>query len=179
MKKISDRSRMTISNMITISRLALLPFIVYFLMTEQRITAFILILISFISDGLDGYVARKLNQESELGKSLDPLCDKISLAIILITLLLLNSMPLWGVIVIITRDFLILLGSFILLKTKSIIEPSNLLGKMTGFIFAVMVLAFTLNMWHLGMLFLYLSIPVMTGTFYQYARNYLKIMRGA
>jgi CDP-diacylglycerol--glycerol-3-phosphate 3-phosphatidyltransferase len=174
MKKYS----MTVSNIITISRLVLLPLIIYFLLTGQRLVAFIIMLVSLLSDGLDGYLARKLNQESRLGKFLDPLCDKIFLAAVLITFLYLGAVPLWAVILIVLRDFLILLGSFILLKSKAVVEPSNTVGKITGFIFGAMVLAFTIGWNFLGNVFLYLSIVVMSVAFVTYAVNYLKIMKG-
>jgi CDP-diacylglycerol--glycerol-3-phosphate 3-phosphatidyltransferase len=169
---------MTISNIITISRLALLPFIVYFLLTEQRVIAFVIMLISLLSDGLDGYLARKLNQESRLGKFLDPLCDKIFLATILITLLYVRAVPLWAVIIIVLRDFLILLGSYILLRSKAVVEPSNTIGKLTGFLFGAMILAFTIGWTMIGIIFMYLSIPVMTVAFISYTVNYLRIMKG-
>lgn len=172
------RYSMTISNIITVSRLALLPFIVYFLLSGQRVVAFVIMLVSLLSDGLDGYLARKLNQESRLGKFLDPLCDKIFLAVVLLTLLYLKAVPLWAVIVIVLRDFLILLGSFILLKTKAVVEPSNTFGKLTGFLFGAMILAYTIGWQLIGSIFMYLSITVMTVAFVSYIVNYLKIMKG-
>jgi CDP-diacylglycerol--glycerol-3-phosphate 3-phosphatidyltransferase len=174
-----QRKKLTISNFISISRIIALPFIVYFLVGEQRITAFIIMLISLLSDGIDGYVARKLHQETELGKSLDPLCDKISLAVIIITLFFIGSVPLWGVIIIIARDFLILLGSFFTIKQKSVILASNAWGKVAGFIFGVMICAFTLNLKQVGMVFLYLSIPAIAGSFIVYTSRYVRVMKGA
>jgi cardiolipin synthase len=175
MKKYS----LTISNIITISRLVLLPIIVYFILTGDRFTAFIIMLISLLSDGLDGYLARKLHQESKLGRFLDPLCDKIFLAVVLGTLLYVGAIPLWIVVVIVLRDFLILLGSYFLLKIKSVIEPSNTLGKITGLIFGSMILAFTAGWKTVGSYLVYFSIPFMFVTFVVYTVNYLKIMRGA
>jgi len=175
MKKYS----MTISNIITISRLVLLPIIVYFILTGGRMIAFVIMLISLLSDGLDGYLARKLHQESELGRFLDPLCDKIFLAVVLVTLLYVGAIPLWIVIIVVLRDFLILLGSFFLLKLKSVIEPSNILGKITGLIFGSMILAFTAGWKNVGSILVYLSIPFMFTAFVVYMLNYLKIMRGA
>jgi CDP-diacylglycerol--glycerol-3-phosphate 3-phosphatidyltransferase len=169
---------MTISNIITISRLVLLPFIIYFLLTEQRLVAFVIMLVSLFSDGLDGYLARRLNQESRLGKFLDPLCDKIFLAAVLVTLLYMKAVPLWAVTVIVLRDFLILLGSYILLKSKAVVEPSNTIGKITGFIFGSMILAFTIGWTLIGNIFMYLSIPVMVIAFISYSVNYLRIMKG-
>ena len=174
----NNRYSMTISNIITISRLVLLPFIIYFLLTEQRLVAFVIMLVSLFSDGLDGYLARRLNQESRLGKFLDPLCDKIFLAAVLVTLLYMKAVPLWAVTVIVLRDFLILLGSYILLKSKAVVEPSNTIGKITGFIFGSMILAFTIGWTLLGNIFMYLSIPVMVIAFISYSVNYLRIMKG-
>ena len=173
-----EKQKMTISNVITLSRLVLLPFIVYFLLTEQRVIAFVIMLISLLSDGLDGYLARRLNQESLLGRYLDPLCDKIFLAVILVTLLYMGAVPLWAVIVIVMRDFLILLGSYILLKRKAVVEVSNSFGKVAGFTFGVMILAFTIDLRLLGTIFLYVSIIAMTFAFITYAMNYLRTMKG-
>lgn len=173
-----EERKMTISNIITMSRLVILPFIVYFLLTDQRVAAFVLMLISLLSDGLDGYLARRLHQESQLGKFLDPLCDKIFLAVILVTLFYIGAVPLWAVIVIVLRDFLILLGSYILLKRRAIVEVSNSFGKVAGFTFGVMILAFTMEWKLLGAIFLYLSIIAMTFAFITYATNYLRIMKG-
>jgi len=169
---------MTVSNIITITRLVSLPFIVYFLLSGQRLVAFFVMLASLLSDGLDGYLARKLNQESRLGRFLDPLCDKIFLAVVLITLLYIKTIPLWIVIVIVFRDFLILLGSYILLKNKTVVEPSNTFGKITGFTFGSMILAFTIGWNFIGNIFMYLSIPVMTIAFVSYSVNYFRIMKG-
>ena len=169
---------MTISNLITISRLVLLPFIIYFLLTEQRVVAFVIMFVSLLSDGLDGYLARKLNQESRLGRFLDPLCDKIFLAAVMITLLYIRAVPLWAVLVIVLRDFLILFGSFVLLRSKAVVEPSNMFGKITGFAFGAMILAFTIGWTLIGNIFMYLSIPLMTIAFITYSVNYLRIMKG-
>ncbi len=169
--------KFTIANCITISRLFLLPFIVYFLINEKRTIAFIFMLIALISDVIDGYFARHFRQESELGKLLDPLCDKLSLVVILITLLILNAIPFWAVLIIALRDILILIGSFILFRRKSIIYKSNLLGKITGFLFGVMILAFTLNYKKFGLIFLYIAIPIMLGAFATYLHRYITTLR--
>jgi CDP-diacylglycerol--glycerol-3-phosphate 3-phosphatidyltransferase len=134
--------------------------------------------ISLLSDGVDGYIARRFNQATELGKILDPLCDKISLAVILVTLLLLNALPIWIVIFIIMRDVLILIGSYIVLKQKSRVLTSNALGKVTGMIFGAIILAYTINLKQIGLFLVYLSIPAIVGSFILYTRRYLKVMKG-
>jgi len=173
------KQSITVSNIITLSRLILLPFIVYFLLSSQRFVAFIIMLISLLSDAVDGYLARKLHQESEAGKFLDPLCDKISLIVIVITLLIINSIPLWGVIILVSRDILILLGSYVMWRQRSIIFKSNILGKITGIILGAILLAFTLNLQRTGEILLYLSIPAIIGTLAVYWGRYIKVMKGA
>ncbi len=180
LKQMDTKNRsMTVSNIITLSRLIMLPFIVYFLFQNQRLIAFIIISISLLSDAVDGYLARKLHQESETGQLLDPLCDKISLVVILITLLIINSIPLWGVIILVARDILILLGSYVLWKYKSVVFRSNVLGKITGFILGAIMLAFTINLKPIGEVLLYVSIPAIVGTFTIYLSRYIKVMKGA
>ncbi len=169
---------LTVSNFITASRIILLPFIVYFLVKGQNIIAFVIMFVALISDTIDGYVARKLHQESELGKTLDPLCDKISLAVIVLTLIIVKIMPIWAIIIIV-RDFLILLGSFFMLKSKAAVLSSNLWGKITGFIFGVIICAYTLNLRTLGIIFLYISIPAIVATFTIYTARYVRAMKGA
>lgn len=169
---------MTISNAVTLSRLILLPFIVYFLVTDQRLVAFIVMLISLCSDAVDGFLARRLHQESEVGKILDPLCDKISLTVIVITLLLLGLIPLWGVVIIVLRDLLILIGSFVMFTHKSTLLKSNVVGKITGALLGAVVLAFTIDLQQLGKILLYLSIPAIIASFAVYFGRYIKIMKG-
>lgn len=169
---------MTISNAVTLSRLILLPFIVYFLVTDQRLVAFIVMLISLCSDAVDGFLARKLHQESEVGKILDPLCDKISLTVIVITLLLLGLIPLWGVVIIVLRDLLILIGSFVMFTHKSTLLKSNVTGKITGALLGAVVLTFTIDLQQLGKILLYLSIPAIIASFAVYFGRYIKIMKG-
>lgn len=169
---------MTISNAVTLSRLILLPFIVYFLVTDQRLVAFIVMLISLCSDAVDGFLARRLHQESEVGKILDPLCDKISLTVIVITLLLLGLIPLWGVVIIVLRDLLILIGSFVMFTHKSTLLKSNVTGKITGALLGAVVLTFTIDLQQLGKILLYLSIPAIIASFAVYFGRYIKIMKG-
>jgi CDP-diacylglycerol--glycerol-3-phosphate 3-phosphatidyltransferase len=135
-------------------------------------------LIALLTDAADGFLARTLHQESEIGKVLDPVCDKVSLIVILVTLYLINAIPLWGVIIIAARDLLILTGSYTLYRHKSVVFKSNLLGKITGVIFAALILAYTINLTRLGEMLLYISIPAILGSFAIYLGRYIRAMKG-
>src|SRR4051812_46690202 len=112
---------MTTANKITILRILLTPFFVvealYYVTTGNEVYRLIAILsfaVAAICDGVDGYVARRYNQRSELGAILDPLADKL-LLVSAIVLLSLNwpyfeRIPLWLTCTIIGRDILIVSG---------------------------------------------------------------------
>ena len=113
---------MTTANKITITRILLIPFFVvqllYYVDTGNeynRFWALLAFAVAAISDGIDGYIARRYNQRSELGAFLDPLADKLLLVsgIILLSLnhgSILPRLPLWLAGIILSRDLLLLLG---------------------------------------------------------------------
>ncbi len=116
---------MTTANKITIARILLVPVFVvqllYYMRSGDdwnRVFAMISFALAAISDGLDGYIARRYNQKSELGKVLDPLADKLLLVSAIILLSLdskgyLTRIPLWLTVLIISRDVLVPTGIFI------------------------------------------------------------------
>lgn len=104
--------------------------------------------ISMLLDLLDGYLARKLSQETELGKILDPVADKLMVVSIVLALMIKSNFPLWLGIIILSRDFLILAASFILvkIKKKKKITPSNLIGKIAFSAVGAMIMIFILDL---------------------------------
>jgi CDP-diacylglycerol--glycerol-3-phosphate 3-phosphatidyltransferase len=111
-----------------------------FLSKENYYVVLFICLVAYITDLLDGYFARKLKQISELGKSLDPLADKIFVFVFALLLLLQSKIPFWFFITVVSRDILILIGSlFMKGKTKNV-PASNIYGKATAFIVAITLL---------------------------------------
>jgi len=88
----------------------MVPYIVLTLFDGRWMLAFILFVVVGISDGVDGFIARKFNQRTELGAYLDPLADKTLLIAMFASLGFLGLIPLWLVIIVLTRDVLILAG---------------------------------------------------------------------
>src|SRR6266403_2374413 len=126
---------MTTANKITVARILMIPAFVTMAiyygqsiqrgapLEWQRFTAIAIFLIAAVSDGLDGYIARRYKQRSELGAILDPIADKGLLLSGIITLSISNwsevdpdygRFPLWFPILVITRDAVILVGAVIL-----------------------------------------------------------------
>lgn len=101
---------MNLPNWITISRLFGVPFILYYLhdptVTNRWICLGIFLIVAS-TDWLDGYLARKLNQVTDLGKFLDPLVDKLLVFAPLLALIELGKIPAWGVFLILARELTI------------------------------------------------------------------------
>lgn len=112
--------KMTIPNLISIFRLLIVPLIVWLLSIQEFSIAFWLFLAAGISDGVDGFIAKKFNQASDLGAHLDPIADKVMLVAVFLTLGIQGLLPIWLVILAISRDILIV-GAVIL--TWIISEP--------------------------------------------------------
>jgi CDP-diacylglycerol--glycerol-3-phosphate 3-phosphatidyltransferase len=118
-------------NKLTVGRLVLTVFFVAFLSTSTPlgdVVALALFIIASLTDWLDGYLARKLNQMTNFGKLMDPLADKVLVASALVCLIPLGALPSWVVIVIITREFLIT-GLRQLAAGQGVILPADPLGK--------------------------------------------------
>jgi CDP-diacylglycerol--glycerol-3-phosphate 3-phosphatidyltransferase len=97
-------------NLITIGRVALVPFVLLLIDNYSPLRTFLASLLyigAAAGDALDGYLARKRNQVSVLGKFLDPLADKLIVTAVLVTMVSLNRAPAWVVVVLIGRDLAI------------------------------------------------------------------------
>jgi cardiolipin synthase (CMP-forming) len=153
---------MTTANKITILRILLIPFfvveILYFVETGNELHRLLAIL-SFASaailDGVDGYVARRYHQWSELGTVLDPLADKLLLVSAIVVLSFdheprLRQIPLWLTGVIIGRDLLLGIGAVVIrLVTGKITVRPHLTGKMAT-VFQMLAVGWILLKWDLN-----------------------------
>lgn len=99
---------MTLPNIITLLRLALVPVTVWALLVGEHALAFAAFLLAGVSDGVDGFIARRFDQRSELGAWLDPIADKALLVAVFVVLGILAELPLWLVVLAVSRDVVIL-----------------------------------------------------------------------
>lgn len=99
--------RLTIPNMITIMRFVLVPAVVLAMLKMRWDWAFAGFLVAGISDGVDGFIARRFNQHSELGAYLDPMADKLLLVSVFVVMGFIGELPLWLVVTMVSRDGLI------------------------------------------------------------------------
>ncbi len=107
------RTNLTVATWITLSRLLSIPIILGLLTwqdsPETRLASTIVFAIAAITDWLDGYIARQWHQETNLGKVLDPLVDKLVILAPMMMLVELGQLPAWGVFLVLARELLITL----------------------------------------------------------------------
>jgi CDP-diacylglycerol--glycerol-3-phosphate 3-phosphatidyltransferase len=142
------REFLTISNLLSLFRALLtIPFALVMLLPDPplRLWAVGIVLAGMLTDKLDGDLARARGEETEWGKILDPLADKLCIAVMAIVLLKLGDVPFWFVLALVARDLLILAGGLYLKSTRGVVLPSNLLGKWTATVIAFTILCILLN----------------------------------
>lgn len=105
---------LTLANRLTILRILMTLVITILLLYRQIGAALALFLLAGITDGLDGLVARVWKQQTTLGMVLDPVADKLLLSSTVVTLTILKELPQWFTIIVVSRDVLIIGGSFVL-----------------------------------------------------------------
>ncbi len=174
----------TVSNLLSFFRLLMaIPFwILIGNINEPGIRNVIaaLTVIGALTDWLDGYVARKRNEVTELGKIIDPLADKIAIGAIIIRLYMVGEIPEYYFFLIIGRDVLIFIGGVIVSKMIGKILPSNVLGKITVSMIGMVILLIVLEMSrnsYLFQFFYYGSIILIIVSFFAYvyrAVEYIK-----
>lgn len=135
----------TIPNILSFIRMFFVIPIYYFLSTDQNLIATGVILIALFSDWLDGYIARRTQRITTLGKVLDPLADKINTAGGFIALALYQNFPWWMAALIVLRDLAIITGSVIVFNRKAIVSASNVPGKVTVFIISLFGMSYILR----------------------------------
>jgi len=123
---------MNLPNLLTLTRILMIPFFVIFIINKRFEWALVTFVIAGITDGIDGLLARITHQRTELGAYLDPIADKLLLFAAFITLAIIEIIPSWLVVIIITRDVIILVGFLVMILTSyhPKINPS-LLSKIT------------------------------------------------
>ncbi len=129
--------RLTYANQLTILRMIFVPCFVLLLIYGDLSAAVIVFILAGISDGLDGLLARMLQQRTVLGSFLDPMADKLLLTSAFVTLTIpavpvAQHIPIWLTVTSISRDLLIALAALVIhLQTGHMKFPPSFLGKCT------------------------------------------------
>jgi CDP-diacylglycerol--glycerol-3-phosphate 3-phosphatidyltransferase len=174
---------LNIPNTLSMIRIMAIPVIVWLIIHSNASNYPILIGVYCISiwlDFFDGYLARKFSQETELGKILDPIADKLMMTGIVIALVIKTDFPIWLAVIVLSRDLLILVAAAIISRKKHTVTPSILIGKCTFALFGVLILIYIIDltvafdMVVLKHFFIPLSFCFMVWSFFEYYWLYKK-----
>src|ERR1700751_2851364 len=132
--RMNDREILTVPNQLTFLRLAFLPFFIIAIKYDRYAVALGILVLAGFTDGLDGLLARGLNQRTPLGAYLDPIADKLLLSSSYLVLALNGKIAWWLAIMVVGRDILLLVaGRVFLLPVGCRPFPPSLWGKATPF----------------------------------------------
>jgi cardiolipin synthase len=132
----------TVPNQITLLRLGFLPFFLILISYEQYKWALLVQVLAGLSDGIDGLLARSLNQRSSLGAYLDPIADKLLLSSSFIILAFKQKLAWWLTILVLSRDVLLLVVAAVIILIAGYRPfPPSVLGKFTTAFQIILVFA--------------------------------------
>ncbi len=124
---------LNLPNFLTLIRIVLIPFFLVLLASQLYFDALLVFILGGVTDALDGFIARRMNQKTSLGAILDPVADKLLLMSSFIMLGMMGGIPLWLVVLVVSRDTVILFGyvaiSF-LLDERLEVQPT-IMGKLS------------------------------------------------
>jgi cardiolipin synthase (CMP-forming) len=136
----------TVPNQITILRLGFLPLFIVSISYEHYRWGLLILVLAGLSDGIDGLLARSLNQSSSLGAYLDPIADKLLLSSSFVILAFKHEIALWLMIFVLSRDVIILIVAVVILLIFGYRPfPPSILGKATTFFQIVMIFSVVLG----------------------------------
>ena len=141
---------MNLPNKLTIARVIMIPFFVFFLLinpesTALRIIADIIFIAASLTDMADGKIARKYNLVTNFGKFMDPLADKLLVCSAMICLIQTKQLAAWFVIIIVAREFIIS-GFRLIAAENGIVIAANIFGKLKTVSQMVMIIILVANL---------------------------------
>jgi len=141
-----DSRIITIPNILSLMRIcSSFPIVVFFWLGNYKVV-FIVLILAYITDAVDGFIARQFNQVSDWGKVLDPLGDKVLSASVSLLLLQKGILDLYFVVLVILRDFLISVFSVKKIKNEKFVFRAVFVGKLLTFLLAILYSLSVLNL---------------------------------
>lgn len=134
-----------IPNILSVIRLSLVPLFIYLFFKGENVSAVVVFAISGVTDFLDGFIARKYDCASNLGKLLDPMADKLTQFSAFLCLYIEELVPVWMVIVYFVKELGTAIGALFVFRRRKIVVKSHIFGKFATFfvfVFVGMIIAF-------------------------------------
>lgn len=143
-----------IPNILTIIRFILIPFIFISVITHHYLIGLIIFTLSAITDILDGFIARKYNYITDLGKLIDPLADKLTQVSLLLALTILNILPWWILAIVFIKECVMVITASVLYSKKDVVVYSKWYGKLATVLFYLaIVCSLIINQFNINLSF--------------------------
>lgn len=143
-----------IPNILTIIRFILIPFIYISVLSHHYLIALIIFTISALTDILDGYIARKYNYITDIGKLIDPLADKLTQVSLLLSLSILKILPWWIFAIVFIKELVLIISASVLYSRKDVVVYSKWYGKLATTLFYLAIVAsLIINQFNITMVF--------------------------
>ena len=143
-----------IPNILTIIRFILIPFIFMSVIFHHYLIGLVIFTISAITDILDGYIARKYNYITDIGKLIDPLADKLTQIFLLLALSILNILPWWILAIVFVKECVMVISASFLYKRKDVVVYSKWYGKMaTTLFYLAIIFSLIINQFNIALPF--------------------------
>ena len=143
-----------IPNILTIIRFILIPFIFTSVVNEDFLATIIIFTISAITDILDGYIARKYNYITDIGKLIDPLADKLTQMSLLLSLAILKILPWWIFAIVFIKECVMIISASLMYKKEDVVVYSKWYGKLATVLFYLaIVYSLLINQFHFNISF--------------------------
>ncbi len=166
---------MNVPNIISLGRLLLVPIMIWLVAVDEMAASFWVFAAAALSDGVDGFIAKHFHQTSELGRFLDPLADKALLVSLFLMLGLQGYLPSWLVILVVSRDILIV-GGFVFSVavglpfslTPSFLSKTNTVGQLVlaGVVLAGVGLGWQIDLFEIALIYGVAATTVWSGGSY-------------
>ncbi|MCI8274351.1 MAG: CDP-diacylglycerol--glycerol-3-phosphate 3-phosphatidyltransferase [Lachnospiraceae bacterium] len=175
---------MNLPNRLTILRVLLIPFFVFFMLTDWwgytgRLIALALFCAASFTDYLDGHIARKNNLVTNFGKFMDPLADKLLVCSALICFVELHELPAWIVIIIMAREFIIS-GFRLVASDNGVVIAANMWGKfktVSQMIMTILIILDIEELWLVTEVFIYLALALTVISLEEYIRRNIHVLK--
>ena len=178
----SDENRIwTIPNILSIVRLLILFPILHALVHERPLWFLFWILVSIGSDFLDGFIARRFDQKSNLGRVMDPIIDKLNILVVGSYLAFSPKylFPIWFFSFLLCRELLLMLGSLVVIRRKHQVLESNRPGKNSAFFIGIAILLTGLNLQPYAIILVWIAFVLTVYSTWVYFRVFLKQIKSS
>ena len=173
---------MNVPNLLSLIRVMLVPVfaVAFFASGGNPWPPVLIYAAASLTDVLDGYIARKFNQTTSLGRVLDPLADKLMNGTVLVCIAAAGLVPLWAAAFFVFTEGVLGLGAMFLLRKTSDVMPANILGKIATVVFfsvCVILMIFTRLSETAAMFLITLALGLAAAAFVRYLWEFIRILR--